>query len=703
MTLLANASTQDGATPFAWRASLLTTAAAVAIGVFSLVVASSPESVALLWYPTALFTCLLITQAPRHWPLIAVLCYASVWLARVLSESSLSLHLLDWILPAVSASGALVMAGTIRQFVCKPLSLDPLLDQDWFLRLDLSAFFRLLAASILPGVLVPALTGSLLLSVVVGAPFLMTFEKWAAGDGLGAVSLLPIAFCLMAGSIQTTVRALLTLKSFLFLGLLLLALVTYAYSEFILFYTTTILAAAAAVTNLRTTSALTLIVSVVIGYGVEYGLFIDNPQMGADSFLTTYVPLILGLLPGLFIAVSRQEVDNRLLRTRSMLDQSEQIRAVMTNEIPLFSFVRTLGSDDSFYLTPALKQYLYGDANALGPFLSEDIICPDDLPTMREAMIKNQFEPVPFSTELRMRRSDGQDVWHKITSYPVIGDAGQVVQRVGVMLDVDDLREVQSQLEAQTIALTRSNQSLELFAVAASHDLQEPLRMVSGYTQLLKKRYASELNDDAKSMIDTAADASVRMSRLIQELLAFSRVSSPNRIDEATVAAAIDNASHLLARKIRESKAIIEVANDIPAVNLTQSALNQLMLNLLGNAIRYRSDKAPLIRVDLLSTTPSEATIVFQDNGIGIELEYHELAFDVFKRFNNERAAEKPGSGIGLALCKRIAESGGGRIAINSDGQNGTAFEITLKLAFSPHPAPAVQPSSARTEPTVNN
>ena len=229
--------------------------------------------------------------------------------------------------------------------------------------------------------------------------------------------------------------------------------------------------------------------------------------------------------------------------------------------------------------------------------------------------------------------------------------------------------------------LARSNRDLEQFAYVASHDLQEPLRMVATYTQLLAERYRGKLDADADKYIHYAVDGSLRMQKLVQDLLAFSRVGRQGRVLEETDCDAILRiALKNLQAAIEESGAVVE-HDQLPRVMADSSQLAQVFQNLVGNAIKFRSSKSPLIRV---SAKVQRKEVVFSvaDNGIGIAAEDRENVFVIFRRLHTH--AEYPGNGIGLSICKKIVEQHGGRIWLESEPGRGSTFQFTLPINPTP-------------------
>jgi signal transduction histidine kinase len=223
--------------------------------------------------------------------------------------------------------------------------------------------------------------------------------------------------------------------------------------------------------------------------------------------------------------------------------------------------------------------------------------------------------------------------------------------------------------------LERSNLELQQFAYVASHDLQEPLRTIASFTQLLAKRYADKLDDKAREFIAFAVDGSKRMQTLINDLLSFSRVGTqgkalaPVRCDEV-----LETVLRSLKRAIEESGAVI-TRDPLPAVLADELQLGQLLQNLVGNAIKFRSDKTPRVHIGA-ERNGSGWKISVRDNGIGIASEHSERIFVIFQRLHTK--TQYAGTGIGLAICKKIAERHGGRIWVEAAPDGGSKFCFTI-------------------------
>ena len=236
-------------------------------------------------------------------------------------------------------------------------------------------------------------------------------------------------------------------------------------------------------------------------------------------------------------------------------------------------------------------------------------------------------------------------------------------------------KHAQAELADKVDELARSNRDLEQFAYVASHDLQEPLRMIATYTQLLAEKYRGRLDDNADKYIGYAVEGALRMQALIEDVLAFSRVGR-NGQDHVTTdsTAALDQALQMLSVAARESALTVK-ADSLPPVWADHTQLVQLFQNLIGNAIKFRGPKPLHVRV---SASRQGAGWIFAvgDNGIGIAVEHSEFIFNIFQRLHTR--TEYSGNGVGLAICKKIVEQHGGRIWVESTPGQGSTFKFTL-------------------------
>ncbi|MGB8831081.1 MAG: ATP-binding protein [Candidatus Sulfotelmatobacter sp.] len=233
-------------------------------------------------------------------------------------------------------------------------------------------------------------------------------------------------------------------------------------------------------------------------------------------------------------------------------------------------------------------------------------------------------------------------------------------------------------LARKNVELERSNADLEQFAYVASHDLQEPLRMVTAYTQLLAERYQGKLDADADKFIGYASEGAQRMQVLIQDLLAFSRVGRNVARREVECNSMMLEILQTLSSSIQESGAAI-TAGALPTLWGDRTQLAQIFQNLIGNAIKFRKQEEPLVISVSAEKNDLEWRFKVTDNGIGIAPEHLENVFVVFQRLHAR--TEYPGNGIGLAICKKIVERSGGKIWVESEVGHGSSFIFTLPLA----------------------
>ncbi|MCB0156093.1 MAG: PAS domain S-box protein, partial [Anaerolineae bacterium] len=267
------------------------------------------------------------------------------------------------------------------------------------------------------------------------------------------------------------------------------------------------------------------------------------------------------------------------------------------------------------------------------------------------------------------------------TKHVLMSAALQGETLLGTIVDITERKLAEKQLHQTLQNLKRSNEDLQQFAYVASHDLQEPLRMVSSYLELLEKRYKGQLDERADKYIQFAIDGAVRMKRLINDLLTYSRLTRrPSSPARTNLNDALQNVLKNLEFLISESGS--QIQHDLlPVIEVDATQVELLLQNLLSNAIKFCGEKRPQIQIQV-QQTDSEWVFAIRDNGIGIEPVYQEQIFTIFKRLHTREEYE--GNGIGLAVCKRVVEQHNGRIWLESQLGQGTTFFFTLPIPGQP-------------------
>ncbi len=328
----------------------------------------------------------------------------------------------------------------------------------------------------------------------------------------------------------------------------------------------------------------------------------------------------------------------------------------------------------SAYVEPMLG---YTVAEALAePQFWDKLFHPEDAQNINDAFYKVHQSGKASIVSFRALHKDGHSIDIDTHMTAIMKNQKPIVTR-GVMMDMSERqRLVQVQAHYATL-LRRSNEELQQFAYIASHDLQEPLRMVTSYLQIIDSRYAEKLDSDAHEFIAFAVDGAARMKALISDLLAYSRVDGGERaFEDFDMQIAFDKALANLSLKIEDTAALI--THDVmPSIMADPMQMTQLFQNLIGNALKFQRETVPQVHIGV-ERKGNEWQFAVRDNGIGIASKYLDRIFVIFQRLHKKD--EYSGTGIGLAICKKVVERHGGRMWVESVLGEGTTFYFTLPI-----------------------
>jgi len=271
-------------------------------------------------------------------------------------------------------------------------------------------------------------------------------------------------------------------------------------------------------------------------------------------------------------------------------------------------------------------------------------------------------------------------IWARTSKVPLRNAVGKVIGILSIYEDITQHKAAEQLLKEKNEELLQSNGDLEQFAYISSHDLQTPLRNIVHFAQLLDRRYRGQIDKDADEFIQFIVDSGLQMSRLISDLLEYSRIPRHRRsMKPVSVALAVEHAVRNLAADLALAEATVTLAPALPEVIAESSLLVSLFQNLIGNAIKYRDPDRPLtVSVEATPGDPGFVRLAVSDTGIGIDPAYHEKVFEIFQRL--APSSNREGTGIGLALCRRIVHQCGGAIGLDSSLGSGTTIWFTLRV-----------------------
>jgi len=410
----------------------------------------------------------------------------------------------------------------------------------------------------------------------------------------------------------------------------------------------------------------------VLGTFAMYSSMIKEPTVEEDKTILRAINLLK-------VIIENKQFENEILE----INERYNLVTKATNDIIWDWDIR---NSQIFRTGDGLKNII-DETNSMlsvehGSWL--DRIHPDDLAVVKDKMSQFLYQTNDhfWSDSYRFLKPDGNYAYLYEKGYLTRNEKMDPIRMIGATRDISVQKETEiilknlnEKLEKRAEQLVNSNLELERFAYVASHDLQEPLRMVSSFLQLLQKKYETQLDETGNKYIHLAVDGADRMKRLISDLLQFSRVSSAAiALQEVDANEVVEDLKNLFKNNLFESGGVINAAK-LPVIMADKTSITQLLQNLIGNAIKYRSEAAPEIWIDCQEYT-DEFVFNVKDNGLGIDAKFFEKIFVIFQRLHNKN--EYSGTGIGLAICKKIVERFNGKIWVKSEIGKGSTFSFSF-------------------------
>jgi PAS domain S-box-containing protein len=389
-----------------------------------------------------------------------------------------------------------------------------------------------------------------------------------------------------------------------------------------------------------------------------------------------------------------RDITQRVAAERALRESEQRFRLLAENMSDLVCLHQTDGRYT--YVSPSSVRILGYEPDDLVGRDPYELVHPDDIERLRESAHRPALDGASPLTIQRMRRSDGEYIWLESAVKPIEDSEGNLVRLLTSSRDVTERVLAEQAMERANKSLEQRNRELQDFAYVASHDLQEPLRKIRAFTDLLREEYADSLDETGDHYLERVHDAAYRMARLITDLLAFSRVTTRAKdFEDVDLGELTQDVLQDLEIAIEESGAIVEIG-PLPTIEAERTQMQQLMQNLIGNAVKFRSpDDSPRVAIRARKgkrTLPGRVTIPtwrieVTDAGIGFDEKYLDKIFTPFQRLHTR--SNYAGTGMGLAICRRIVERHGGTITARSVIGQGSTFIVEL---------PARQPENSENE-----
>jgi PAS domain S-box-containing protein len=354
------------------------------------------------------------------------------------------------------------------------------------------------------------------------------------------------------------------------------------------------------------------------------------------------------------------------------IKQSEELFRILFHSSPIGIYIVQDGRF-RFFGHQFARITGYSEDELIG-ICSLNLVLPEDRNAVRENAVKMLKGERSLGYEFRILTKRAETKWVMETVAPVFYQQRRAT--LGNLVDITERKQTEKELRQIMAEMARSNTELEQFAHVVSHDLQEPLRMVSSYTQLLARRYHGKLDDDADEFIAYAVDGANRMQVLLNDILDYSRVGTRGKPFKVIYCEDVfDQAMANMKLAIEDSGAVVN-HDTLPIIMADEGQLVQLFQNLIGNAVKFRNQEPPRINVSA-EKRQNEWVFSVRDNGIGIDPQSAQSIFEIFRRLHTRE--EYPGTGMGLAICKKIVERHGGQIWVQSQPGEGSTFYFTIR------------------------
>ncbi|MEW6159351.1 MAG: ATP-binding protein [Verrucomicrobiota bacterium] len=366
-------------------------------------------------------------------------------------------------------------------------------------------------------------------------------------------------------------------------------------------------------------------------------------------------------------------------RTEAQIRMDETRYRTLVELLPAITFMALFDEGiQEAYVSPQIEVILgYSQQEWLeNPILWYERLHPEDKERWNVEFARTVASGEPFRAAYRFLARDGRVVWLHGEVRIARDELGQPKFLHGIGIDITKVKESEARVREYAERLERINQELEQFAYVASHDLQEPLRAIVSYSQVIAEEYHGRLDAEADRYFNQIVNAAKRMKNLIQALLDFSRIGHGNLpFAPIDIELCVHEAENNLQVAIRESGATIQ-RDRLPRITAIRTYMVILFQNLISNAIKYRSAAPPRIRISARRQKDGSWLFSVSDNGQGIDPKYWEKIFVIFQRLHTQQ--QKPGTGIGLSICKKIVELHGGRIWVESQPNSGSTFQFIL-------------------------